>query len=127
MQHSQYACLVVRFPTLAGLFPEHAPYTLRIGQEQSKFLTLVLFSNTRISIVHFSLVDVGRFPIEIAKKLAFCVVYFEQAIDDLMPAMTHEADTKRPNGWKNFYRFARRNKVRPGYNGREPLECLKEC
>lgn len=41
--------------------------------------------------------------------------------------MTDNADTRRPEGWKNFYRFARRNKVRPWRNGRVPLLCLKDC
>ncbi|KAJ8128549.1 hypothetical protein O1611_g5084 [Lasiodiplodia mahajangana] len=76
--------------------------------------------------VHFSLKNT-EFPIEVAQQLAFCVVYFEKAIDDILPGMTHAKDKKRPGGWKNCDRFAKRNRVRPLRNGRKPLDDLKSC
>ncbi|KAI1119956.1 hypothetical protein F5Y10DRAFT_273551, partial [Nemania abortiva] len=76
--------------------------------------------------VHFSLKNI-EFPIEVAQQLAFCVVYFEQAIDAILPGMTHVNDKKRPGGWKHCDRFAKRNRVRPEYNGRLPLNNLKSC
>ncbi|KAI0966206.1 hypothetical protein F4678DRAFT_484428 [Xylaria arbuscula] len=80
-----------------------------------------------IDIVHISLMGAPKFPIELAQKLAFCIVYFEKAIDELMPKMTDIWDTKRPGGWRNCDRFAKRNRVRPKSNGRVPLESLRSC
>ncbi|KAI1118315.1 hypothetical protein F5Y14DRAFT_447191 [Nemania sp. NC0429] len=92
--------------------------------------THIHFSLAEDSIIHFSVADDPDYPIHFARKLAFCVVYFEDAIDDLMPAMTHKADTKRPGGWKDFHRYARRNKeaIFCARNGKElnDLMCWDE-
>jgi hypothetical protein len=48
--------------------------------------------------IHFSLTGHSEFPIEAAQLLAFCIIYFEKAIDDIIPALTHRADRKRPQG-----------------------------
>ncbi|KAI8944314.1 hypothetical protein F4801DRAFT_595041 [Xylaria longipes] len=77
--------------------------------------------------IHFSLKDLPQFPLPVAQQLAFCVVYFEEAIDDLIPAMTDSTDRKRPGGWKNCDRFSKRNRVRPEYNDRRPLDDLRSC
>ncbi|RWA07238.1 hypothetical protein EKO27_g7861 [Xylaria grammica] len=42
-----------------------------------------------------------RFPMKQAHKLAFCVIYFERAIEYYMPGMTQTTDSMRPGGWKN--------------------------
>ncbi|KAI0100302.1 hypothetical protein GGR51DRAFT_564326 [Nemania sp. FL0031] len=76
--------------------------------------------------IHFSLKDT-EFPLKVAQKLAFCVVYFQQAIDDIVPGMTHANDKKRPGGWKHCDRFAKRNRVRPEHDERKPLDDLKNC
>ncbi|KAI1272831.1 hypothetical protein F5Y07DRAFT_412129 [Xylaria sp. FL0933] len=77
--------------------------------------------------VHFSLLGKREFPLDVAQKLAFCVVYFEKALDELNPTMTDPADKKRPGGWRNCDRFKKRNRVRPMENGREPLNDLPSC
>ncbi|KAJ3569417.1 hypothetical protein NPX13_g6095 [Xylaria arbuscula] len=64
--------------------------------------------------IHFSLPEHIRFPIELAQKIAFCAIYFERAIDDLMPTMTDQYDSKRINGWKGPSSYCRRNRVKPG-------------
>ncbi|KAI1346247.1 hypothetical protein F5Y01DRAFT_322023 [Xylaria sp. FL0043] len=77
--------------------------------------------------IHFSLLGSRDFPLDIAQKLAFCVVYFEKALDELNPTMTDTADQKRPGGWRNCDRFKKRNRVRPMENGRVPLNDLPSC
>ncbi|KAI0483495.1 hypothetical protein F4859DRAFT_528881 [Xylaria cf. heliscus] len=77
--------------------------------------------------IHFSLKGVSPFPILVAQQLAFCVVYFEEAIDDLIPAMTDPYDRKRPGGWRHCDRYSKRNRVRPDYNGRQPMNDLRSC
>ncbi|GAP89443.1 hypothetical protein SAMD00023353_4000840 [Rosellinia necatrix] len=76
--------------------------------------------------IHFSLNGTPQFRLEIAQNLAFCIVYFEQAITDLVPAMTHKSDMKRRGGWKNC-RYHKKNSVRPKWNDREPLNDLHSC
>lgn len=65
--------------------------------------------------VHFSLPGFATFPILIAQKLAFCAIYFEKAIDELVPGMTDKTDLTRPHGWKGGSKYCKRNRVRPGY------------
>ncbi|KAI0438222.1 hypothetical protein F4803DRAFT_569790 [Xylaria telfairii] len=77
--------------------------------------------------IHFSLKGVPEFPLPVAQQLAFCIVYFEEAIDDIIPAMTDTSDRKRPGGWKHCERYSRRNRVRPDYNDRKPLDDLRSC
>ncbi|KAI0813117.1 hypothetical protein GGR55DRAFT_703786 [Xylaria sp. FL0064] len=66
--------------------------------------------------IHFSLLGTREFPLDIAQKLAFCVVYFEKALDELNPTMTDTADQKRPGGWRNCDRFKKRNRNFRGLN-----------
>ncbi|KAI0514967.1 hypothetical protein F5B22DRAFT_656478 [Xylaria bambusicola] len=77
--------------------------------------------------IHFSLSGYFRFPIDLARKLAFCVVYFERAIDDLMPGTMDPNDQMHPQGWKNGRFYAKRNRLRPRHNGLKPLNDLKSC
>ncbi|KAI1758229.1 acyl transferase/acyl hydrolase/lysophospholipase [Xylaria castorea] len=77
--------------------------------------------------IHFSLNNMPQFPILVAQQLAFCVVYFDEAIDDLIPEMTDTTDRKRPGGWKHCDRYSKRNRVRPAYNDRQPLDDLRSC
>ncbi|KAI0425895.1 hypothetical protein F5Y09DRAFT_334570 [Xylaria sp. FL1042] len=77
--------------------------------------------------IHFSLLGATEFPLDIAQKLAFCVVYFEKAFDELNPTMTDPADKKRPGGWRKCDRYKKRNRVRPVDNGRMPLNDLPSC
>ncbi|KAI0408366.1 hypothetical protein F4802DRAFT_618533 [Xylaria palmicola] len=76
--------------------------------------------------VHVSLGD-GPLPLRVAQKLAFCVIYFEQAINDVMPGGLPASDNKRPGGWKNCAYFARRNRVRPASHYWQPLDGLPGC
>ncbi|KAI3330034.1 hypothetical protein F4824DRAFT_505581 [Ustulina deusta] len=50
--------------------------------------------------IHFSLEGLPSFPMDLAQKLAFCIVYFEKPIDELIPTMTDASDRKRPGGWR---------------------------
>ncbi|KAI8630357.1 hypothetical protein F5Y19DRAFT_484236 [Xylariaceae sp. FL1651] len=63
--------------------------------------------------IHFSIgkpddEGVVQFPIDVAQRIIFCAIFFEEAIDDLMPAMTHNDDQDRPGGWKTN-EYAKRN------------------
>ncbi|KAI1827060.1 hypothetical protein F4861DRAFT_536538 [Xylaria intraflava] len=76
--------------------------------------------------IHFSLEQHQSFPLAWAQKLAFCVIYFERAIDHLIPAMTHQTDTVRPGGWKHCDRYTKRNRVRPE-SVDYPVDDLASC
>ncbi|KAI1324355.1 hypothetical protein F5Y16DRAFT_402524 [Xylariaceae sp. FL0255] len=53
-----------------------------------------------------------KFPLDVAKRVAFTIIYFEEAIDELMPDMTYESGRSiRPGGWKNYETYAGRNLV----------------
>ncbi|KAJ2989599.1 hypothetical protein NUW58_g3385 [Xylaria curta] len=60
-------------------------------------------------------------------KMASTHIYFEEAIDDILPGMADATDTKRPGGWKYCDRYMKRNRVRPEHNNRQPLNDLRNC
>lgn len=64
--------------------------------------------------VRFAVAGKPRFPLELARKVAFGIIYFQKAIDDIMPRMTHREDELRKGGWKNC-RYAKPNTVMPDY------------
>ncbi|KAI1435432.1 hypothetical protein GGR50DRAFT_703066 [Xylaria sp. CBS 124048] len=76
--------------------------------------------------IHFSLEGRERFPLAWAQRLAFCIVYFERAIDSIIPGMTHTTDTTRPGGWKHCNRYTKRNRVVPRIVGK-PMDDLHSC
>ncbi|KAI1260579.1 hypothetical protein F5Y18DRAFT_441771 [Xylariaceae sp. FL1019] len=60
---------------------------------------------------HFSISPMAH---ALEKILTFAFIYCEKDIDDIMPNMTHEDDTKRRGGWKNCREYTARVQVKPG-------------
>jgi hypothetical protein len=75
--------------------------------------------------IHFSLQGFSHFPLEMAKKLSFCIAYFDKSIDDMIPTMTHNGDTKRRGGWRHCDRYTKKNRVVPNPDDGVPLDDLR--
>ncbi|KAI3324135.1 hypothetical protein HD806DRAFT_534454 [Xylariaceae sp. AK1471] len=77
--------------------------------------------------IHFSLTKWRHFPLEPAQKLAFCIVYFEKGIDDIIPGNPHKDDGRRRGGWKHCNEWTKRNRVVPSPDEGLPLDDLPSC
>jgi hypothetical protein len=95
-----------------------------IGPMKVEIIQAWLMSNTQF---HFSVKGCHNFPQGPAQKLGMCIIFFEKAIDDMIPSNPYKGDGRRPGGWKHCDRYTKRNRVVPDPEQGLPVDDLRSC